>query len=128
MSESGSSVEKRLDAYWWWFGAALFLLVPADMITTIVAVSKYGTGVEANPIMRWLLSRGLVYVTVANLVAALLAVCLFSMLLTVVRRTTDPHDTYLSRAVETWLGLLLAFGLLVVTNNIAVLVWGESVL
>ncbi|MFC7177665.1 hypothetical protein [Halosegnis marinus] len=44
--------------YWEGVAAALFLLVAADLLTTVYAARAVGVGAEANPVVRWALRRG----------------------------------------------------------------------
>lgn len=126
MNGRGEHAEDWRDAYWWWFVGALLLLLPVDLLTTIVVIARHGVAAEGNPVMRWLLTRGLGYVLVANLVVAVLAVYLFSILIEVIRSAPAPHDTHLKRGVGLWLGLLVAVGVVTVGNNLAALIHGES--
>lgn len=128
MAEEGTTFEERSEKYWWWFGAVLFLLLPIDMLTTMAATTRYGIEEESNPFVQWVLAQGLIPFTVVNLLAVLLVVCLFSILLTVVRKTPPPYDRYFERGVEVWLGLLLVTGLFVLLNNLTVIVQGRSLL
>lgn len=124
--ERTTAFEERETAYWAWFAAALVLLLSVDLLTTMAAAAKYGLAGEANPIMRWLLARGPLAATAAHLAVAVLAVWGFSRLLGVARRTPAPYDGYLERGIAAWIGLLLAAGLVVLANNLAVLAVGTS--
>jgi len=120
--------EERIEEYWDWFAVALFLFIPVDMLTTLGAVTEYGVGAESNPVMRWLLTEGLGVLLLVNLAAIVTVAYGFSAL---VRRTAlspAPYDRYLERAVEAWLGLLVAAGLFVFANNLSVIVLGGSIL
>ena len=124
MAAHRTAFEERATAYWAWFAGALVLLLSVDLLTTMAAAAKYGLEGEANPIMRWLLAQGPLAATVVHLAVAVLAVWGFSHLLGVVRRAPVPYDGYLERGVAVWIGLLLAAGLLVLANNLAVLAGG----
>lgn len=128
MSQPEKQFGARVREYWDWFSVALFLLVTVDLLTTMAATASYGPAAEANPVMRWLLLRGPVAVTVVNLGVVVLAAYAFSGVVETVRRAPEPVDTYLEYAVEVWLGALVAIGLLVVANNLSVIVQGQSLL
>lgn len=120
--------EERIEEYWDWFAVALFLLIPVDLLTTLGAVTQYGVGAESNPLMRWLLTEGVGMLLLVNLAAIVTVAYGFSAL---VRRTAlspAPYDRYLERAIEAWLGLLVAVGLFLFANNLSVIVWGGSIL
>jgi hypothetical protein len=122
MTGHAVGMNDRADRWWFWFGVALFLLIPLDLFTTLLAVGKYGTVVEANPVMRWLLDQGLLAGTVANLVAVGVTVWLFHVTIERVRRVS-PSDRFLwVRLVDVWIGLLIVVGLVVVGNNLLSLV------
>lgn len=115
-------------AEWWLFATGLVLLVPVDMLTTTIAISKYGMGVEANPLVRWLFAQGFGYVVGVNLVVALLVVVLFSQLVDVVEKTRPPYDNYLHYGVVVWLSLGSIGGAVLFANNISVILFESSIL
>lgn len=107
----------------WWagFATALFLLVPLDLFTTLLSVARYGTGVEANPVVRFLLHQGLVELTLANLVVVCVAVYLFDLAVEAIRRAPATDGRLLERGVDAWVGSMLVGGVVLVANNVAVL-------
>lgn len=117
---TGHAVELngRVDQWWAWFAVALFLLIPLDLFTTLLAVGRHGTAVEANPVMRWLLEQGLFAGTAANLLVAGVAVFLFHIAVDRVRRISPLYRFVFVRLVDVWIGLLIAAGLILVTNNL----------
>lgn len=117
-----------VEEYWDWVAVALFLLVSVDMLTTVFASVEYGVVAEVNPLVRWALGHGMVALAVLNLVSVVAAAVLFWLLVGRLRRTPAPLRGYLSLLVEVWLGLLVAAGLAVFANNLAVVVLGESLL
>lgn len=123
---TASSTADRLDAHidrWWYlFAVALFLLVPLDLLTTLLVVAEYGTAVEANPLMRWLLDQGLVAVTAANLAVVVLVVALFHAAVRRIRQTPPAYHRPIAVVVNVWVGVLLLGGTALVTNNLAALV------
>lgn len=128
MSDPDTSRERDVAEYWSWFSVGLFLLVTVDLLTTIGAVLLYGPGAEANPLVARLVGRGAVALTAANLAVVLFATVAFSGVIRTVRRAPAPYDDYLAYVVELWLGLLVAVGLFLFANNLAVIVLGDSLL
>lgn len=123
---TASSTAHRLDAHirrWWHlFAVALFLLVPLDLLTTLLVVAEHGTVVEANPLMRWLLNQGLVVVTAVNLAVVVLVVALFHAAVHQIRQTPPAYHRPIALIVNAWVGVLLVAGTVLVTNNLAALV------
>lgn len=122
MSAEPASWDAQVRRWWTRFAIALFLLIPLDLLTTLAAVSQHGLAVEANPIMQWLLRRGLVAVTLANLAAVCVAVALFHAAVERFRRTPPAHRRRVVRAVNAWLGVLLLAGCALVANNLLTVV------
>jgi hypothetical protein len=114
--------DEEVEQWWLQFGVALFFLIPLDLLTTLLAVTKYGTAVEANPIMRWLLSRGLLLVGVVNVVVVCLVIGLFHLALVGMRRAPASRRSSLTHVVNVWLGVLLVTGVALVTNNLLAVV------
>lgn len=113
-------VDRYVPAWWLLFGAALFLLVPVDLLTTYAAVAKHGLIVEANPLMRFLLEQGLFVVTVVNIVVVAVAAGLFHLALTRIVRAPEPSHRALIHTVNLWVAVLLLAGVVLVTNNLLV--------
>lgn len=124
----GQRVDARVQEYWNWIAVALFLLITVDMITTMYAATVVGVANEANPLIRWSLLQGPVVYAAINLAAVVLVTVLFDQVVALLRRTPEPFDRYLAAGIEAWLGGLLAAGLLVFANNLAVIFFGESLL
>lgn len=120
--------ESRIEEYWDWIAVALFLLLSVDLLTTLSAARLVGTGAESNPLMRWLLGRGVLTVIGAHLAAVVLVTGCFRLLVDRLRRTPAPANRYFALAIEAWLGFLVAVGLGVFANNLAVIVLGRSLL
>lgn len=118
MAESVTRAGAHVGKWWQGFAVALFLLIPVDLLTTLMAVWKYGMGVEANPVMRWLLDQGLVAVGLVNVVVACLAAYLFHTALGSIRRAPSTYQRPLTHVVNAWLAVLIAGGLLLVGNNL----------
>lgn len=118
MAESVARSGAHVGKWWQGFAVALFLLVPADLFTTLMAVTKYGMVVEANPVMRWLLDQGLFAVALANVVVVCIAVSLFHTALDGIRRAPPSYRRTLTHVVNVWLAILIVGGLLLVGNNL----------
>lgn len=124
--ELDHGLEPRVREYWDWIAVALFLLTTIDMTTTMYAASLVGLGAEANPVVRWVLGQGFPAFVAVNLVAVCMVAVLFYGLVEMLQATPEPYDQYLAVSIETWLGGLLAAGLIVFANNLAVIVHGQS--
>lgn len=122
MATDAHQLDADVGQWWFLFGVALFLLVPLDLFTTLLAVEAHGIGVEANPIMRWLFGHGLLAVMVVNLAIVGLAASLFHAALGRLRHSHPPYRRALTHVVNVWLGALLVTGVALVTNNLLVLV------
>lgn len=122
MSYDAGRIERNVCRWWVSFGVALFLLVPLDLLTTLLAVARYGVGIEINPVVRWLFTHGLVAVAAANLTVVGITVYLFHVALEGVRTAPPSSHRLLSRVVHVWVGTLLVTGTVVVANNLRVLV------
>lgn len=122
----GTTLQRRVEEYWGWIAVALFLLLSLDLLTTYYAAATVGTGAEANPVMVWLLAQSLATVVVVHLLVVALAVAFFAVLMRLYRRTPSPFRRGFGLLIELWLGVLVAVGLAVFANNIAVVVLGRS--
>lgn len=122
----GRRITPRVQEYWSWIAVALFLLVTVDMITTTYAAYQVGVIHESNPLVRWSLLQGPAIFLGINLAAVVLVTVLFDRVVDVLCRTPAPYDGYLAAGIEAWLGGLLAAGLLVFANNLAVIFFGQS--
>jgi len=120
--------ESQIEEYWDWIAVALFLLLAVDLLTTLAAARVVGHGAEANPLMRWLIDRPTLVVIGAHLVVVVLVTGCFRLLVGRLRRTPSPADYYFALLIEGWLGTLVAVGLGVFANNLAVIVLGRSLL
>jgi len=118
----------RIEEYWSWFAVALFLHVTLDLLTTAGAAARYGLAPEINPLVVWLIGQGTVVLVGAHLVVVVLAATAFAGIVRVLRRMPSPYDRYYAYFVEVWLALVVAAGLVVVTNNLSVIVFGASLL
>jgi len=123
-----SITDARIEEYWDWIAVALFLLLAVDLLTTLVAARLVGAGAESNPLMRWLLGRSILVVIGAHLAVVVLVTGCFRLLIDRLERTPSPVNYYFALAIETWLGFLVAVGLGVFANNLAVIVLGGSLL
>lgn len=121
MTSHRAEVEADVEQWWRWFALALFLLIPLDLFTTLLAVEKYGTAVEANPVMRWLLQQGLIAVTAANLLVVGLSIYLFHVAIERIRHISPSYFPMVTYAVQAWIGSLIVVGIVLVTNNLLVI-------
>lgn len=121
-------VEPRIREYWGWIAWALYLLVTLDLLTTFYAAAVVGPQAESNPVMAWLIVQPLSVVVAINVGVVVLAAVFFRCLMGTLRRTPAPYDRYFAVVIEVWLGGLLAAGLFVFANNVAVIVHGASLL
>lgn len=113
-------MDRRVRRWWSGFAVALFLLLPADLLTTIAAVATHGTVAEANPVMRWLLGQGLLELTLVHLAVVAFSVCSFHVTVEAVRDAPDSYRRSLVCGVDAWLALVVAVGVLLVANNLVV--------
>jgi hypothetical protein len=127
-SAASGAVQSRIEEYWDWIAVALFLLLAVDLLTTLAAARAVGPGAEGNPLMRWLLGQDVLLVIGAHLVVVVLVTGCFRVLVDRLRRTAPPADRYFAFLIEAWLGVLVAVGLGVFANNLAVIVLGRSLL
>ncbi len=107
--------------YWWGlFGLALALLLVGDLLSTFWAISRVGVAGEGNPIMRWLLDRGVIPVLAAHVIVAGLAILGFDRLVALLGSLKEPRRTRLARWCERWLLALIGAGALIVGTNVLV--------
>lgn len=122
------SVDASIPEYWSWLAVALFLLTTVDMITTVYAAYVVGVIHESNPVIRWSLSRGPLVFMGINLTAVIVVTVLFDQLMQLLNRVSAPFDRYLAAGIEAWLGGLVAGGLVIFANNLAVIFFQQSLL
>jgi hypothetical protein len=112
----------RVRRWWTAFAVALLFLLPLDLLTTLLSVSHHGLAVEANPLMLWLLGRGLPDLVLAHLAVTVLAVSGFELVIRIVEGISSTTQTRVALGVEIWLGLLIVSGVLLVLNNLLTIV------
>lgn len=112
--------------YWSWTGGALYLLLSLDLLTTLYAAAIHGPMAEANPYVRAALAHGPGPLVVLNLAALLVAVTLVAAYMRLLERSRGPEAWVMARSFELWVGGLIALGLFVFANNLAVIVLGGS--
>lgn len=125
---SAPSPDVAWEQYWDWFAIALFLLLSVDLLMTMGAAVIYGVEAEANPVMRWILDQGFVVIVTTHVVALLIAVGAFGVLVGYGKRLRGSSQSQLQWSTELWLGLLIAAGLVMYANNLALIVLGKSLL
>lgn len=121
-------VASRLEEYWDWVAVALFLLITVDLLTSLYAKAVVGLAAESNPLMVWLFSRPIWLVVVVHIAAAILAAAFFYALFEVIREAPSRVQPLMLWMTELYLGLLVAVGLFLFANNLAVIVLGASLL
>lgn len=114
--------------YWSWTGVALYLLLPVDLLTTMYAAAVHGVMAETNPVVRWALATGPGPLVALNLLALVVSVTFVAGYLRLVRRSSGVEAWVMARSFECWMGSLVAVGLFVFANNLAVIVLGGSLL
>lgn len=120
--------ESRVREYWGWIAVTLFLLVTVDLLTTTFAVRQFGLSAEGNPLMRWLIAEGPIVLLGAHLLAVVLAATLCFGIIEMIRQTPEPHRPTMALVFETWIGLLISFGLFLFANNLSAIVLQSSLL
>ena len=114
----------RREDYWAWLALALYLLITVDLLTTFGAVARFGVGVEANPLVASLLT-GPFWLLIGVHVAVVFGVTYgFAAVLRLLDRMPPGLRARFETAVRAWLVLLVAAGLLLAANNLAVLLHG----
>lgn len=121
MAIGPTEMDDRVESWWGWFTMALYLLIPVDLLTTIVAVAQHGPTVEANPVMRWLLRQGLLEATLVNLLVVVVVVVLFDAAIDAVQRSPSSYRDWLANGVTLWVGCVFGAGLLLTVNNLLVI-------
>jgi hypothetical protein len=121
-------VTRRVAQYWRWFAIVVFLLIPVDMLMTLLGQAAVGTAGEANPLMRWALEQGIATLVIVNIVAASLAVGVIHALLWLVPWMGPEVRPYFGVMLESWIGLGLTTGLWLFLNNLTVVLFRENLL
>lgn len=121
-------VAERVQEYWSWAAVALFLLITVDLLTTMYAAAVVGIEFEANPLVRWALSKPIGLLVGLNLVVTVLAVLAFQGLMRTYKVVPSRVRPVYGLLIELWLGALVAAGLFVFANNLSVIVLGKSLL
>lgn len=114
--------------YWSLAGLAVFLLIPVDMVTTVLAAHQYGVHAEANPLVRWSLQQGLLVFSVVNLIAGVLAIGAFGLLLRTMKNSTGIEFWITARMYELWVSSLIIIGIVVAVNNLLVVFTGTGLI
>jgi hypothetical protein len=121
-------VMRRVDSYWRWIGVVVFLLIPLDMLMTLLGQAAVGAAGEANPLMRWALHQGIATLVIVNIVAATAVVGVFHFMLWLVPWMSRETRPYFGVMLEGWIGLGLTAGLWLFVNNLTVYLFRENVL
>lgn len=120
--------EDRTEEYWEWVAVALFLLITVDLLTSLFAAGVVGIEHEGNPLMAWALAQPLAVIIAVHVGAVVLAASGFWLLFDVIKQSAGRSRRFLHLATELYLGLLVAVGLFVFANNLAVIMLGRSLL
>jgi phosphoglycerol transferase MdoB-like AlkP superfamily enzyme len=115
------------ESYWGWVAAALFLLLPVDLLTTLLCAAVVGADAESNPWMAWLLTQSPTVLVAVHVIVGATAVAGFAVYESVSRRSERFGDVML-HAARVYLVLLVAVGFLVFWNNLFVLLFRRSLL
>lgn len=115
------------ESFWGWVAAALFLLLPVDLLTTLLCAAVVGADAEANPWMAWLLAQPLSVLIAVHVAVGGVAAAGFAAYESVSRRSERFGDVML-HAARLYLVLLVAVGMLVFWNNLSVLLFRRSLL
>lgn len=115
------------ESYWSWVAVALFLLLPVDLLTTLLSAAVVGSDAEANPWMTWLLAQPLSVLVAVHLAVGAVAVAGFAAYEALSRRS-ERFGAVMLQAVRVYLALLVTVGLIVFLNNLTVIVLRRSLL
>lgn len=113
-----NGIDRRVRRWWVGFTVALFLLLPLDLLTTFVSVSRHGLGVEANPVMWWLLHHGMLVLTVVHLAVVVAVVVGFDRAISAIRRAPAATRAQLATGVDAWVAFVVAGGVALIVNNL----------
>jgi len=112
-------------SYWEWVSAALFLLLPVDLLTTLYSAAVVGPQHEANPWMAWLLAQPVPVIVGIHTAVGMLVVAGFFVYESVSVRS-EAYGNIMLRAARLYLFLLVCVGFAVFVNNLAVIVFRRS--
>ncbi|MFW5939614.1 MAG: hypothetical protein ACOCSD_00365 [Halolamina sp.] len=115
------------ESYWGWVAAALFLLLPVDLLTTLLNAAIVGAEAEANPWMAWLLAQSPLVLVGVHIAVGVVAVAGFAAYEALSRRS-ERFGGMMLQAARLYLILLVAVGFLVFCNNLSVLLFRVSLL
>jgi len=124
--DSSLPAEVDRESYWSWVAAALFLLLPVDLLTTLLCAAVVGADAEANPWMAWLLAQPLSVLIGVHVAVGVTAVAGFAAYEALSRRSR--FGNVMLHAARLYLVLLVAVGFLVFWNNLSVLLFRRSLL
>lgn len=118
--------DPALDEYWEWVFAALLVLVPFDLFTTVYAATVVGVEYESNPFMSWLLTQPIPVIVAVHILVTILVAGIFEVYHRLSLRSSQ-YGTIMLKAAKVYLALLVSVGLIVFANNIAVIFFHETI-
>lgn len=118
--------EVTLNEYWEWVLAALLVLIPVDLFTTLYAARVVGVENESNPVMLWLLHQPVTVIIAVHVAVIVVVVGLFDVYRRVSIRS-ERHGDMMLMAAKTYLALLIWAGMIVFINNVSIIVFRDPI-
>lgn len=115
----GQPINEYRLAFLFGFSVALHTIV--DPLVTYYMIISGTTGYELNPFLRWALGEGLATYIAIHIPVILLSRLSISGFLLLIRRASPPSDWRLARGVEAGFGILVIWGVSLVTWNLVVM-------
>lgn len=116
------------EEYWSWVSIALYLLIPLDLLTTIYAAKLYGIIHESNIIMRFLLDKNPIFLTTIHILLLIMVAFFFYFIELLYEKTNGKEELFFEKIIEVYLGLLIAFGLFIFSNNLTIIILGRDLI
>jgi len=106
----------------------VFLLLPVDMLLTLMNAAAVAAAGEATPLMRWALYQGMATLVIVDIVAATAIVGIVHSMLWLVPLMSGDVQPSVGVMLEGWIGLGLTAGLWLFINTLTVYLFRENVL